>query len=398
VRAAWGVFYDALAGQGDFFQSGVLAPPFTPLVEVNAPTPISLADPLQSITGSGSRFPGNLTIIGWAEDFTTPYAYHFNASVQQQIGENMGAEIGYVGSRGRNMPIFMEVNPGVWTPGQTTRGRGSSRPTRSCGPRSRSPSRSTTRCRRACGCAPRRASTSCVVHARLRQGSRVGPQHRRRAAADPAGDDWRRGVDSARADFEWGPRCSTCATASCSASARNCRRPRTMGTVVRHVLGGWQLNGIVQKQTGFPVSLTNAQLSIRFLTNRPDQTCDPNENAPHTSTQWFNTSCFVARPLAATGEPGNADPQPDPRAGLRVDRPVALQEHRAARDAPHPAAAGGVQRVQPDAVQQPERRVQHVQLRPDHVGPGRPRHPAGDQVLVLTKAPPNSSQLPTPTA
>ena len=37
LRAAWGIFYDALAGQGDFFQNGVLAPPFTPLLEVNAP-------------------------------------------------------------------------------------------------------------------------------------------------------------------------------------------------------------------------------------------------------------------------------------------------------------------------------------------------------------------------
>ena len=37
VRGAWGIFYDALAGQGDFFQNGVLAPPFTPLVEVNSP-------------------------------------------------------------------------------------------------------------------------------------------------------------------------------------------------------------------------------------------------------------------------------------------------------------------------------------------------------------------------
>ena len=39
LRAAWGIFYDALAGQGDFFQNGVLAPPFTPLLEVNAPPP-----------------------------------------------------------------------------------------------------------------------------------------------------------------------------------------------------------------------------------------------------------------------------------------------------------------------------------------------------------------------
>ena len=49
VRSAFGVFYDALAGQGDFFQSGVLSPPFTPLVELNAPPPTHadpVADPL----------------------------------------------------------------------------------------------------------------------------------------------------------------------------------------------------------------------------------------------------------------------------------------------------------------------------------------------------------------
>ena len=34
------MFYDALAGQGDFFQNGVLSPPFTPLIEVNFPPPM----------------------------------------------------------------------------------------------------------------------------------------------------------------------------------------------------------------------------------------------------------------------------------------------------------------------------------------------------------------------
>jgi hypothetical protein len=80
-----------------------------------------------------------------------------------------------------------------------------------------------------------------------------------------------------------------------------------MGKLIEHVLGGWQVNGIIQKQTGFPLSVTNSQLDIRFLTNRPDATCDPNADAPHTTDQWFNTSCFVARPLAQTGDrPGNA--------------------------------------------------------------------------------------------
>ena len=34
---------------------------------------------------------------------------------------------------------------------------------------------------------------------------------------------------------------------------------------------------------------------------------DPNDNAPHTVEKYFNTECFVARPLAQTGDrPGNA--------------------------------------------------------------------------------------------
>jgi len=83
--------------------------------------------------------------------------------------------------------------------------------------------------------------------------------------------------------------------------------PRRYGPVLEQIAGGWQVNGIVQYQTGFPLSVTNSQLDIRFLTNRPDATCDPNANASQTTDQWFDTSCFVVRPLAQTGErPGNA--------------------------------------------------------------------------------------------
>jgi hypothetical protein len=77
--------------------------------------------------------------------------------------------------------------------------------------------------------------------------------------------------------------------------------------VVRAVAGGWQLNGIYQAQTGFPLSVNyGTVLDIRYMTQRPDMTCDPN-NGPKTTAQWFDTSCFVARTLADSGvRPGNA--------------------------------------------------------------------------------------------
>jgi hypothetical protein len=75
--------------------------------------------------------------------------------------------------------------------------------------------------------------------------------------------------------------------------------------VMTAVLGGWQLNGIVQAQTGFPLAVAEADTSIRYLTNRPNQTCDPNQGGARTVDQWFNTACFERRPLAQTSEPGS---------------------------------------------------------------------------------------------
>ena len=80
--------------------------------------------------------------------------------------------------------------------------------------------------------------------------------------------------------------------------------PQQMGSAMRHIAGGWQVNGIVQAQTGFPTTVYDQNTSIRYLTNGPNQICDPNDDAPHTVTQWYNTACFERRPLAATAEPG----------------------------------------------------------------------------------------------
>jgi hypothetical protein len=78
------------------------------------------------------------------------------------------------------------------------------------------------------------------------------------------------------------------------------------GALVRGIAGGWQLNGIYQAQTGFPLSINRGTvLDIRYMTWRPDVTCDPN-NGPKTTAQYFDTSCFTQRTLAETGErPGN---------------------------------------------------------------------------------------------
>jgi outer membrane receptor protein involved in Fe transport len=309
VRAAWGLFYDALAGQGDFFQSGVLSPPFTPLVELNTPTPITLANPLGALAGGPRLFPANLTIIGWGNDFQSPYAHHYNLTVQQQVGNNVGVEVGYVGSRGKHLPIFMEINPGVYTPGQTARSTqrimpafSLLRPTFSVAESWYDALQSSVRMRPTRGLNFLASYTwsHAIDHV---SGLNIGGETR---PVLPVAQGDQASVDAALA-YEKGDALFDVRHRFVISFGYELPRLESRGAVVRNVLGGWQLNGIFQAQTGFPLSVNEgANLDIRFLTARPDVVCDANAG-PKTTAQWFDTSCFARRTLAQSGErPGNA--------------------------------------------------------------------------------------------
>ncbi len=80
-------------------------------------------------------------------------------------------------------------------------------------------------------------------------------------------------------------------------------------------MGGWQVSGIATYQTGLPFTATTSSFDAaglgnspaRISGNRPTQVCNPNDGAPHTVEQWFNTACFLENPI---------DPRTDPTAPL----------------------------------------------------------------------------------
>ncbi len=308
VRAAWGIFYDALAGQGDFFQNGVLAPPFTPLLELNAPPlALTLRDPLRVATGGAPGFPPGLIFIGWGQDFVSPYAHHYNLTVQRQLGSAVGVEVGYVGSRGLHLPIFIEVNPGLYTPGQTSRGARTYpafslvRPTFSVAKSWYDSLQASVRMRPRHGINFLASYTwgHAIDHV---SGLNIGGEQRPVLPVEIGNDqsiDQALALEKGDALFDVRHRFVASFGAELPALA-------SRGAVARQVLGGWQVNGILQWQTGFPLTVFDPVNDIRFLTNRPDLVCDPNENAPHTTQKWFNTECFSRRALAQTAQPGTA--------------------------------------------------------------------------------------------
>jgi hypothetical protein len=75
-------------------------------------------------------------------------------------------------------------------------------------------------------------------------------------------------------------------------------------TVLRGVLGGWQLNGVISYHSGLPFTITNATpRSNTGGTDRPNQLHDPQLDNP-TVAGWFDTTAFVAQPINTAGNTG----------------------------------------------------------------------------------------------
>ncbi len=305
VRGAWGIFYDTVAGQGDLFQAGVLAPPFTPLLELNFPEAnLSFADPLSSQTGGPSLFPANLVIIGWSPEFNTPSAQHYNLTVQQQIGDNLGLEIGYVGSRGKNLPMFIEVNPLI-NGARKYPAFSLLRPTFSVAESWYNSLQASLRMRPTRGVNFLASYTLSDTKDHV-SGLNIGGESR---PGLPATIGDQASFDAVLAQ-EKGPALFDARHRFVLSFGAELPKLADKSSAMRAILGGWQLNGIFQAQTGFPFTVTDPVSSLAGLTNRPNMVCDPNDGAPHTVTQWFNTNCFERRPRPETGglpsQPRNA--------------------------------------------------------------------------------------------
>jgi hypothetical protein len=316
VRAAWGLFYDTLPGQGDFFQNGTLAPPFQPLTEVNFPLQMAsspFANPLAGVTGTPG-FPAGLIFIGWGPDFETPVVQQYNVTLQQQVGSRWGVEVGYVGSRGKQLPIFMEVNPTIpiLSPAPAIGPRvfpafSLVRPTFSVAESWYDSLQTSARMRSWRGLNVLASYTlgHAVDHI---SGLNIGGEPRPMlpvTIGDPASFDTALAREKGDALFDVRHRFVL-------SFGYELPRLTDRNAATRLALGGWQVNGIVQAQTGFPLTVIEPNnVSLTSLTNRPNMTCDPNANAPHTIAQWFDTACFqrltVAQNAGHVGnEPRNA--------------------------------------------------------------------------------------------
>jgi len=136
VRGGFGVFYDILKGEDNLQFNGQA--PFFSFADIffsppdpNAgPTPNNYAQPFPA-AGAVNPFPskppssnidfgaaGFLPFGGSSVYFVnphlrTPYEYHYNLSVQQQLSAGLVFETGYVGYSAHGLTALMDINPFV---------------------------------------------------------------------------------------------------------------------------------------------------------------------------------------------------------------------------------------------------------------------------------------------
>lgn len=325
VRMGYGIYHDQISGNAALLIVG-LNPPYQETCTVIG-TPIDAPVPGNNCTAQSSLAPASLR--GIEADFKTPYMQHWSLDVQRQLTSKTVVTLGYYGSKGTNLNGFTEYNnlpPGVAATTQCAIGAGTLQ----------NPVSGTQLCQ-----TPGTAYTATPVildQVRPFRGYRsinmletrynsnyhslqVFAQHRLSGASQfNLAYTWSKNLtDNATSYLNHAPQTNSSIVSERGLAPLDRRHVitgnfvyelpffKTQKNFIGKILGGWQASGIVSYQTGSAHTVTSVSYDpggIGFIPSivaggRPNLTCDPNENAPHTVTQWFNTNCFS--PQTATG-------------------------------------------------------------------------------------------------
>jgi hypothetical protein len=140
IRGGGGMFYDTHL-QGDYNNGGVNAPPWSIRVNVqDAPVVTNLVGPLSDpyrgrsdfdalvhdyedkdtiIGASNAPFPRPVLVESFDEVFNTPLTYNYNVAFEREVTTGWMARAAYVGSRATQGRSSITLNPAIYTPGGT---------------------------------------------------------------------------------------------------------------------------------------------------------------------------------------------------------------------------------------------------------------------------------------
>jgi Carboxypeptidase regulatory-like domain/TonB-dependent Receptor Plug Domain len=312
LRVGYGLFFD-LPALGPFEGGTANNPPFLQIVTISN---TSLNDP------AGAAVDLNLApqgLSGVDVNWHQPYVQQWDLDFQRQLTRTMLLDIGYFGNRGLHLPGTLDINqprPGAYlSAGVLQQGPinfGNSqllnyvRPYRGFGPINIS--------------SPRFQSNYHSLQAqwqwRASENNLLTLNYTWSHALTDAPSQYNTPQNMYDIHAEYGPADFDRRQIFTASYIYHLPFYRLQRGFTGHVLGGWEMSGIVYAQTGLALSVIGvftdpAGLGVANSNNgpvfdaRPDQLADPNRHAPHTISNWFDTSLFVDPPADGI-RPGNA--------------------------------------------------------------------------------------------
>jgi Carboxypeptidase regulatory-like domain/TonB dependent receptor len=324
VSAAYGIFYEPYyTGEGGPLQDPVSSPPYLKTLQLGFPIN-SFANPFFTPDPFGVPFPEPMTLLVVSRNLHLPYAQDWNLNIQRSIGADWLFQIGYVGTTGVRLPRFIEGNPAVYVPGFDSMGN------------PLSTSSNANQRRLYSGCTLADPPSSCIYSSVGEIASIANSSYN--ALQTSLRKRFSHGL-SFLASYTWSHSIDDVSSFNITGSASQpvagendlaqnpfdlaAERGNSMFDARHrfvlsyqwslpffqhssnwywHVLGNWQLNGILTAMSGTPftvfdsndVSLQGQAPEISgFSSNRPNVIGNPN-SGPRTAAQWFNVNAFQA--------------------------------------------------------------------------------------------------------
>ncbi len=334
IRTGYGMYHDQVLN-GTLLQMIGLNPPYQQTFSV---TRTRLDQPLPpGQTVSAVTAAGVASLRGIQSDWKTPYQQHWSFDWQQQLTGNTVMTAGYYGSKGTHLIGAFELNelaPGKAIASLCAVGA-STTPTVACQPAGTVFGAGGQASTILDQIRPYRGYRSLtIIQPRFNSNYhafQLFGQHRFSGASQVnLAYTWSKNLTDNQTDRSTAPQNSYDIRSDYGRAALDRRHVFNVNYIyelpffskqdnfVGKVLGGWQASGIVVYNTGLPFTVVTSNFDpagLGFIPalvagGRPNITCDPNANAPHTQQQFFNTGCFTTNPTTAvtnsTNTPGTS--------------------------------------------------------------------------------------------
>ncbi len=286
IRAGYGVFYDRW---GSYSQFGGFNPPFN--------SSVNIFNTLLSNPGgtAGALYPPSLSAV--LAPWKYPQVQKWSFSVQRDVGFNTTVEAAYVGTKGSHLLGAINLNQ-PYPNAQVANGVISPDSVRPY------PGYSTITAYEPAFDSNYQALQISAIH-RLQHGVEFQASYTYSKTITNASSEWGTPQNSRDISAERGLASFDVPQVLTFNYVWDLPVFQNSKGVTKAVLGGWELSGITNIQSGFPLTVTlpTDNQGTGGGLERADVIANP--NGPKTLYQWFNTAAFTTPPIATFGNEGN---------------------------------------------------------------------------------------------